>query len=608
MTEHAKLAAVYCRTSKDDKDDPSLSIPQQLEDGKAEAVKLGYVVKARHIYIDPDISGKLPPRQWADSPKAKYRKAFTALIDAIRNNEVSCVIVRKRDRLARNTLYQLLLWQLMQTSGCTRLVCTHEKIDTGDDAAGKLTLTMLAAIAEFELAKTSENIRAAKSYAKRHGLKLCTAVNVFGYYDGENTDVLKDDEQASVVREVFRRYISGQSAASIARWLKAEYPDLKKKHFSEKTKRVWRWRTSSVIKMIRNPHYASYDWVYEERQQDEKKLAEYFKTTQLKESPVWPLIIDKPIWWAAQKRYKANYIAHSPRTIRLFSGLLKCGYCGETLVAYHQYRKDRRDEVCFKCPSKHSSEHPFGMRAEEYERWYGYFYSQRKEECVREDTPSINAKLVELEEARHQLTDFEDMLTTRKWGVDKYERLSRKVEQGIEKLMKSVEIERSALQKAVRLKEWSEMTLDEQREDIRSWCTSIKVYQCYVDFTISGGHVDRFPLLRRRVLQYPTPYNVLVPAGKLVPRMGEFIREGERLIAWRWHPKYLSRYLRYADEKLNPKFTTKICPKCGKEKDLSEFSRNSHSTDGLTSYCKPCNWTALTKYRNREGNKEKKET
>lgn len=33
---------------------------------------------------------------------------------------------------------------------------------------------------------------------------------------------------------------------------------------------------------------------------------------------------------------------------------------------------------------------------------------------------------------------------------------------------------------------------------------------------------------------------------------------------------------------------TKICPKCGKELPVSEFSKNSKAKDGLQSQCKSC--------------------
>jgi ribosomal protein L44E len=41
---------------------------------------------------------------------------------------------------------------------------------------------------------------------------------------------------------------------------------------------------------------------------------------------------------------------------------------------------------------------------------------------------------------------------------------------------------------------------------------------------------------------------------------------------------------------------TKICAKCGAEKPISEFHKNSRSKDGLHSYCKECNKENFAQY------------
>ena len=44
--------------------------------------------------------------------------------------------------------------------------------------------------------------------------------------------------------------------------------------------------------------------------------------------------------------------------------------------------------------------------------------------------------------------------------------------------------------------------------------------------------------------------------------------------------------------------TTKICTKCGEEKDLSEFHKNKYTKDGLVSKCKRCRIIDGRNYRN----------
>ena len=60
----------------------------------------------------------------------------------------------------------------------------------------------------------------------------------------------------------------------------------------------------------------------------------------------------------------------------------------------------------------------------------------------------------------------------------------------------------------------------------------------------------------------------------------------------------------------NIKFTmeeikTKVCPKCGQELPISEFTRKTSSKDGLQCYCKKCNSKATTEYARKRKEKEK---
>lgn len=48
---------------------------------------------------------------------------------------------------------------------------------------------------------------------------------------------------------------------------------------------------------------------------------------------------------------------------------------------------------------------------------------------------------------------------------------------------------------------------------------------------------------------------------------------------------------------------TKRCPNCGETKDVSEFHRNKAASDGLYTYCKPCNNKKTRDYAKKHGKK-----
>ena len=103
------------------------------------------------------------------SGKNTNRPQLQAMIDYIREGDT--VYIHDFSRLARNTKDLLELVELLQSKG-VRLVSNKENLDSGT-ATGKLMITMLAAINEFErenlLERQREGIEIAKAEGKFKG-------------------------------------------------------------------------------------------------------------------------------------------------------------------------------------------------------------------------------------------------------------------------------------------------------------------------------------------------------------------------------------------------------------------------------------------------------
>lgn len=105
-----------------------------------------------------------------------------------------------------------------------RLFCTHESLpETQEGVATKFTYTILAAAAEFELAKIRENTCAAKAYAKKHDLYIGSKP-VFGYKLVAKGKVERDPVTDKIVIQVFDRFIRGETLRSIGRWMTDALP------------------------------------------------------------------------------------------------------------------------------------------------------------------------------------------------------------------------------------------------------------------------------------------------------------------------------------------------------------------------------------------------
>ena len=111
------------------------------------------------IYSDEGISG------------AKHdRPALDQLKKACIQGKMDVLIVWKFDRLARSTSHLLETLELLQRNGCD-FVSVTEAIDT-TTPAGKMVLTFLGAVAEFERELIRERVMAGLDRAKANGQKL----------------------------------------------------------------------------------------------------------------------------------------------------------------------------------------------------------------------------------------------------------------------------------------------------------------------------------------------------------------------------------------------------------------------------------------------------
>jgi len=111
------------------------------------------------VYEDVGVSGAKHDREGLDQLKQDCRA-----------NRFDVVIVWKFDRLARSTQHLLETLELLREHNVD-FVSVTEAVDT-TTAAGKMVLTFLASVAEFELSLTRERVRAGLARARANGTRL----------------------------------------------------------------------------------------------------------------------------------------------------------------------------------------------------------------------------------------------------------------------------------------------------------------------------------------------------------------------------------------------------------------------------------------------------
>jgi putative DNA-invertase from lambdoid prophage Rac len=136
------------------------SVQQTTENQRLELDKAGYQIEADYWYADEGISGKVA---------ASQRPSFKRMLGQIRKGET--LVVSKLDRLGRDSIDVLQTVRHLGDRGIKVVVLQLGNTDL-TSAAGKLLLSMLAAVAEMERDLLIERTQAGLARAKAEGKTL----------------------------------------------------------------------------------------------------------------------------------------------------------------------------------------------------------------------------------------------------------------------------------------------------------------------------------------------------------------------------------------------------------------------------------------------------
>jgi site-specific DNA recombinase len=172
------------------------------------------------------------------------RPDLQRLLDDIRARKIDVIVVYKVDRLTRSLADFAKLVELFDAHGVSFVSVTQQFNTT--TSMGRLTLNVLLSFAQFEREVTSERIRDKIAASKRKGLWVGGTLP-FGYEmkDGKIAIV---EEEAELVRLIFRRYLELGSVNELVR-------DLKERNIRTRAKRLATGATRGGIPFGRGALY-----------------------------------------------------------------------------------------------------------------------------------------------------------------------------------------------------------------------------------------------------------------------------------------------------------------------------------------------------------------
>lgn len=286
--------ALYARVSTEEQARHGLSIDTQLANLREWAAQYKHTVVAE--YVDAGVSARKNPAK---------RPALQKLLDEL--DGVELIAFTKLDRWTRNIkgYYDV---QAILDAHKVAWAAIQEDYETLT-AAGRFKVNIMLSVAENEADRTSERIKVVFDRKIERGEYIGSRVP-FGLSVEDKH--LVPNEDAGTVREAFELYRRTGSIYQV-------------KEFLHDIGHTVVYVT--VQRILRNPMYAG-------RYRDNDRYCE--------------AIIDPALFDEVQRMMdKRSYRQNQSKRVYLFSGLLRCAYCGKTMVG--SWQGQTRDKLKYRC-------------------------------------------------------------------------------------------------------------------------------------------------------------------------------------------------------------------------------------------------------------------
>jgi site-specific DNA recombinase len=305
-----RMAAAYVRVSTDDQ--MELSPDSQMEKIREYAAKNGLLLLSEYIFHDDGISGRA----------ADKRPGFQQMIATAKDpsHPFDVIIVWKFSRFARNQEESIFYKSILRSKCKVDVVSVSEPLIAGP--FGSLIERIIEWMDEFYSIRLSEEVKRSMTVNAKNGSLQSTPS--FGYR-AENRHLVIVPEEAEIIREIFRRFISGDAMYGIAK-------DLTQR--GVRTHRGNPFENRTIDYILNNPVYlGKLRWTPTGRTRRNFKNEDSIIADALHEP-----IIDVETWDAAQARcaelkktYK-RYGKPSSERKHWLCGVVRCSACGATLI------------------------------------------------------------------------------------------------------------------------------------------------------------------------------------------------------------------------------------------------------------------------------------
>ena len=289
------------------------------------------------------------------------REGIEKIQDEVERGTVDAIIVKDLSRLGRHKTQTAMFIDYLREHD-VRVLSVTENIDTSNED-DELLVGFKGIFNDMYCRDISKKIRAGYKQKQREGIVL---IPPMGYFKDKNTGEIRIvEEQAEIIRRIFRLYLSGFGIKAIAKQLNAEgiksqgyYQEqmLGKKIGSNKPQiaRRFLWENTRVRRVLENEFYAGtlvcHKSYTNKINHVRKKLPE---TEQFRHENAVPAIVSREVWEQAQfllgEKVRRHVRAGSGKPHHRYAGLLVCGECGSSFTCRVRKWRDKPDRPEYVC-------------------------------------------------------------------------------------------------------------------------------------------------------------------------------------------------------------------------------------------------------------------
>lgn len=288
---------IYIRVSTTEQAEEGYSIPAQKERLIAYCKAQGW--ENYKIYVDEGVSAK-------DTNRPKLQ----LLLNDIKEQKINMILVYRLDRFTRRVKDLHKMLEFLDKNNCAFKSAT-EPYDTSN-AMGRLFITLVAALAEWETDNLSERIRMALEKKVKDGERVG---NIPYGFDLSEDEKLVKNKDSRYLLWMIEKIEKGWSVNKTAEHLTTINKDRN-------------WNAEKIIRLLRNPAmYGATRWVDEVYENTHEGVITKERWLRLQQ-----IMDDRTIHF--RKTLKYNYIFH---------GVLVCPICSHIMTA-NRFIKKNKDE------------------------------------------------------------------------------------------------------------------------------------------------------------------------------------------------------------------------------------------------------------------------